>query len=181
LLVTTDSGLTIAFSRKRTIPLVNVLLIDVNGKEAENHEIETLFQQVEAMTEKEREVNGVRLRPSEGLLLVSVAGKFAKTFDAKSHASQTATAYCPKDGVRGSNRAFFIKRAAIQSTPTNEWNGTFARDLPKDTSQDPPNWPDLPPNPNARRNTAPERTRDQLAMDLAVRTLANTGSTERLS
>jgi hypothetical protein len=181
--VTTDSGSFLTFTRKRTIPLVNVPLIDVNGKEAESHEVETLFQQVEAMTEREREVEGVRLRPKEDLLLVSVSGKFAKTFDAKSHASQTATAYCPKDGVRGSNRAFFIKRpvSTPMASPAKEWDGTLARDLPKDTSQDPPNWPDLPPNPNARRNPAPERTRDQLAMDLAARTLANAGPTERLS
>jgi hypothetical protein len=171
LLVTTDSGLTLTFSRKRTIPLVNVPLIDVNGKEAENHEIETLFQQVAAMTEKEREVSGVRLRPNEGLLLVSVAGKFAKTFDAKSHASQVATAYCPKDGIRGSNRAYFIKRPGCTPTPAKQWNGTLARDLHQDTSQDPPNWPDPPP----------ARTLDQQALDLAARTLANARSSERLS
>jgi hypothetical protein len=134
-------------------------MIDVNGKEAESHEVETLFQQVEAMDEREREIQGVKLRPKEELLLVSVAGKFAKTFDAKSHACQVATAYCPKNGFKGTNRAYFIKRPERTLRPAKEWNGVLARDLPKDTCQeDPPNWPDAPPNPNARRNPAPSRT-----------------------
>lgn len=181
-----------SYSRPRSkTPVLDKVIPPLVHEAEDESELSKAFDRFDSMTDEERGEVGVKQRGD--FMLVALKGKFAKTFNARKHATAASSFYLRVRGKPETCRCHVIPRpkdrepekvsqqlAAIaappapETTPAKQWSGTLARDLPKDTSDEPPNWPDAPPNPNARRNPAPQRTLDQQAMDLAARTLART-------
>jgi hypothetical protein len=176
-----------SYSRPRSkTPILDKAMPPFVSQMASESELTEAFARFDSMTEEEKREVGVKQRGA--FMLVAVKGRFAKTFDARKHAAAAKSFYLHVGGKPETCRCHVVQRPKdrepeklSQQLAAIQTNGTIESDLPKDTSQDPPNWPDLPPNPNARRNPPPDRTPDQLAMDLAARTQPNAGSSERLS
>lgn len=100
LTITDGSGKCLTFKRRReegaNIPLFEVEKADPISSEASECGLLTIFKAVEAMTEDERDANGVRLRP--GGFVVNPRGAFARAFDAKRYSTYSRAFYVgPKD------------------------------------------------------------------------------------